>query len=300
MSSSMASPLFLCICAFSLLGPISSSSLVPSMCPHQSTYFLNNLQSQSPLSAYPTHLTLEVKGEFLDRNVDANWGKGYTSILFYASSCSFSHKTHATFNVLSSMFPQIEHLAIEQSSAMPSTFSRYGIHSLPTIIMVNKSSGTRFQGAKDLQSLIKFYKKTTGLEPVHRVALEQPIGFDSSHKFVMQSWISSSVDEIINREPYLVLSLLFLCLRALVFVFPKVLSRSEALWRSYRPQVKLELFGEASHIVGRILHIVNIKRIWTELKLYKTRTFHQGALSAHVWASSLASVSLRKTTCSRL
>lgn len=44
---------------------------------------------------------------------------GYTSVLFYASLCPFSRSIYPAFEALSLMFPQIEHLAVEQSSSMP-------------------------------------------------------------------------------------------------------------------------------------------------------------------------------------
>ncbi|KAA8519040.1 hypothetical protein F0562_016186 [Nyssa sinensis] len=94
-------------------------------------------------------------------------------------------------------------MTIEKSSAMPSIFSIYGIHGLPTIVIVNKMSRMRFRGSKDLHSLIKFYKKTTGFEPVQHVAVDQCISLGSSEKFVMQSWMGSSLNEISRREPIL-------------------------------------------------------------------------------------------------
>lgn len=43
-----------------------------------------------------------------------------------------------------------------------SVFSRYGIHSLPSLLMVNQTSKVQYHGPKDLQSLVQFYEKTTG------------------------------------------------------------------------------------------------------------------------------------------
>jgi len=43
-----------------------------------------------------------------------------------------------------------------------SIFSRYGIHSLPSILIVNQRSKVQYRGPKNLQSLAQFYKKTTG------------------------------------------------------------------------------------------------------------------------------------------
>lgn len=58
-------------------------------------------------------------GDLLDRTLSSKGANTYTSVLFYASWCPFSHNVHSTFGVLSSMFPQIEHLAVEESSVEP-------------------------------------------------------------------------------------------------------------------------------------------------------------------------------------
>lgn len=61
----------------------------------------------------------KVSGDFIDRALTSRQRSTYTSALFYASWCPFSRRIHFMFEALSSMYPQIEHLAIEQSSAMP-------------------------------------------------------------------------------------------------------------------------------------------------------------------------------------
>ncbi|KAJ0242670.1 hypothetical protein HA466_0206110 [Hirschfeldia incana] len=48
-------------------------------------------------------------------------GNDYVSVLFYASWCPFSRVVRPKFDMLSSMFPQIKHLAVEHSQALPST-----------------------------------------------------------------------------------------------------------------------------------------------------------------------------------
>lgn len=296
MSKSMATALFLCICALSSLLCASSSSA--SICSHQSTFFLNTLNSQSPLSYSPSS-PLQVGGDLLDRTLSSKGANAYTSVLFYASWCPFSHNVVSTFEVLSSMFPQINHLAVEESSVVPSILLRYGVHSFPTILMVKQTSIMRFHNAKDLPSLIRFYRKTTGWEPVHYVAMEQPVNFGSSRDFVMQSWVGSSPNEILRREPYLVVSLLFLCLIGFIYIFPKVLLHLKALWVSHGPHLNLKIFGETSQILGRVLQMIDLKMIGTKLKLWKTSNFLRGAKNARVWASSLASVSLGKTSLCR-
>ena len=134
-------------------------------------------------------LLMQVDGDLLDRLVDVhNHGNAYTSILFYSPRCPFSSSVRPKFEALSSMFPHIGHLVVEQSQALPSyeptsaieyyfwhllrslltdlaigrVFSRYGIHSLPSILMVNQTLKMRYIGAKDLASLIQFYQHTTG------------------------------------------------------------------------------------------------------------------------------------------
>ncbi|KAL3534026.1 hypothetical protein ACH5RR_007547 [Cinchona calisaya] len=243
-----------------------------------------------PLSFLPPSV-LHVNGNFLEGALASKRRNDHTAVLFYASWCPFSRSAHITFEVLSSMYPHIEHLAVEQSSAMPSLFSKYGIHSLPAILMVNQKSRVRFHGSKDPDSLIKFYEHTTGSVPVQYVAVNQSGSFVPCERTILQSWIGSSKDEILSREPYLIFSVLFLLLRVLVYIMPRVQYRIKTIWASYRPHLNLEIFWEASQVLGHILHMIDVKRVWTKLRLCKNRNFHWGARNAKVWASSLASVS---------
>ena len=106
--------------------------------------------------------------------------------------------------------------------------------------------------------------------------------------------------EIISSEPYLVLSILFLCLRIFVSVFPKVILRLRAFWASYVPHLNLKICGETSQVImGRIPQVIDVRRIWAKLRLSKARSFHERARSARVWASSLASVSLGESSSAR-
>lgn len=116
----------------------------------------------------------------------------------------------------------------------------------------------------------------------------------------MQSWVGASVDEMWRREPYLLLSVSFLLLRIVLHMLPKVLNHFRTIWASYKPHLNLEIFGETRQILGRILHLIDVERVWTKLKLCKSRNLHRGARNAKVWASSLASVSLGKTSTSEV
>jgi hypothetical protein len=82
-------------------------------------------------------------------------------------------------------------------------------------------------------------------------------------------------------------------------MFPKVLTHLKAFWVLYVPHFNLGIFGETSQLMGRILHMVDVRRIWTKLRLCKTRNFHEGAKNARVWASSLTSVSLGESSSAR-
>lgn len=61
----------------------------------------------------------QVGSDFLDRILNSKGNKAYTSVLFYASWCPFSHNVRSTFKTLSAMFPHIEHLEVEESSVVP-------------------------------------------------------------------------------------------------------------------------------------------------------------------------------------
>lgn len=63
---------------------------------------------------------MQVDGDSLDRLMALNHGNAYMSVLFYASWCPFSRDVRPKFDMLSSMFPQIQHLAVEHSQALPS------------------------------------------------------------------------------------------------------------------------------------------------------------------------------------
>lgn len=61
----------------------------------------------------------QVGGDFLETALNSKDVNTYTSVLFYASWCPFSNDVLPTFEVLSSTFPQITHVAFEESSVMP-------------------------------------------------------------------------------------------------------------------------------------------------------------------------------------
>lgn len=135
------------------------------------------------------------------------------------------------------------------------------------------------------------------MEPVEHYDVYQPIITQGGGaKLVIQSLKSSSFDKIVKKEPYLVFSMIFLCLRVALLTFPEMSSRLRAYWVSHALNLNLQVFGETSQIMGRVLQIVDLRRVWAKLRLSKTRSFHESARNARVWASSLASVSLGKSS----
>ncbi|KAM7528642.1 hypothetical protein LguiB_032052 [Lonicera macranthoides] len=275
---------------FTVSSPIKSE---PSVCGvDESITFLHDLRFQCP-KAISLSFPLQMDGESIDRVLSSNQANVNTVVLFYASWCPFSSEVRSQFAVLSSMFPQIKHLMVEQSSAFPSIFSRYGIHSVPSILMVNRSGRVRYHGPKDLSSFVDFYKRTTGLDPEVDLT-ENQLGYSKTDdQRISQPWNkATSMKELFIKEPYLLLSVMFLFLKACLYSFPGIISQLMALWFAYIPHLNLEIFGESRQLLGRALHMIDVKRVWSKLKLCKSRNFHKGAFSARVWASSLASVSL--------
>ncbi|KAJ4873699.1 5'-adenylylsulfate reductase-like 5 [Raphanus sativus] len=291
-------PFLLLIIAVSSCFPSGFASSSPSVCNHEFELFRFDLDSKCPPSMYPTP-PIEVDGDSLDRLMALNHdGNAYVSVLFYASWCPFSRALRPKFDMLSSMFPQIQHLAVEHSQALPSVFSRYGIHSLPSILMVNQSSKARYHGRKDLTSLIEFYEESTGLKPVQYVAEAEATTSLDARDGNLITWLrkGTSISEVYKQDPFLVLSLLFICVQIAIHVFPMAEPRLKALWASYVPNLNLERFGEVSQVFSRAIHMVDVRRLWLKLTLVKTRSFHERAKNARAWASSLASVSLGQTS----
>ncbi|XP_018473078.2 5'-adenylylsulfate reductase-like 7 isoform X3 [Raphanus sativus] len=279
---------FLLIC--SIAGSCLPSGLASSVdvCDHHDEFkvFRFGIERKCPPFLYPRP-TLEVNGDLLDRLMDAhNLGNAYTSILFYSSRCPFSSSVRPKFDALSSMFPHIGHLVVEQSQALPS----YGIHSLPSILMVNQTLRMRYHGQKDLASLIHFYQLTTGLKPVQYVDEAEPTSLDTDGNLITWLHNGSSLREIAERDPYLVLALLFLFLKLAILIFPIMGARLKTLWAAHVPHLSLGILGETSQLFGRALHMIDVRRLWIKQRLNKTRDFQERAKNA------LASVSLGKST----
>ncbi|KAK3030495.1 hypothetical protein RJ639_038801 [Escallonia herrerae] len=71
------------------------------------------------LGLYAGGSTGKMNGDSIDRVLSSSPINANTVILFYACWCPFSTGARSKFAALSSMFSQIKHLMVEQSSAFP-------------------------------------------------------------------------------------------------------------------------------------------------------------------------------------
>lgn len=271
----------------------SSSSLI---CYPEINPFVYDLKLQCPNVVMSSSIPIEMDGESLDRFLSSYQMNTYTAVLFYASWCPFSRKVQPRFDALASMYPQIKHVKVEESSAFPTVFSRQGIHSVPSILIANKTTRAYYHGRKDLQSLLNFYQSTTGLECAVNSTVEDQLVLPlKNNPKALHSWNLTTLKD----EPFLAFSLLFVLLKAFLFVCPNFVSNVITLWVTYIPRLNLAIFGESKQLLTHALHLFNVKSLYSKLKLSKIRNFHHGARSARVLASSFASVSLGETSSPR-
>ncbi|XP_020096469.1 5'-adenylylsulfate reductase-like 5 [Ananas comosus] len=303
---SMAAPsprliLLVLLVATSLFGSSDGSAAAAAassfFCPRSDVAFLGELRSQCPLPI-DRSLPLEVTGDALDSELNHAQRSSIYAVLFYASWCPFSRDFRPIFNALSLMFPQIRHLAVEKSSAMPSVLSRYGIHGFPAILLVKGKDMVRYRGSRDISSLVNFYKETTGLDPVAHIAADD---LNDLRNIISLQPQNRSLREIVIDEPFVAFSILFINLKMIICCLPVLLCRLRAFWVSHVQPLNLGVITGLSLLLARVLHVVDLKRLWSKLGLCnKTRNFRKGASNARVWASSLTSVSLGKSSSSRL
>lgn len=238
-----------------------------------------------------------MRGEALDKQLNLRRSGASYSILFYAAWCPFSSKFRPIFEALSTMFPQIHHFAVEESSAMPSLFSRYGVRGFPAVLLVNETSMVRYRGTKDLKSLIDFYKETTGLNPVAYFDLDQQESTRSLGSVMPGGW---TLRKMANDEPFVLLSVLFLIMKVVARFVPTVISQMRVFLIVRVRNLNLGISRGSSQLMERALTVLDVKRIWSKLRLSsKTSDLTKGASNARAWASSFASVSLGEPSSSR-
>uniref|UniRef100_A0A0A9DC62 APRL8 n=1 Tax=Arundo donax TaxID=35708 RepID=A0A0A9DC62_ARUDO len=195
------------------------------------------------------------------------------------------------------MYPQIQHFSVEESSATPSLFSRYGVHGFPAILLVNETAMVRYRGSKDLSSLVDFYKETTGLDPIAHLDVNQQESTGSLRS--VMPW-DRSLREMAKDEPFLLLAVLFIILKVAAHFIPVVVSHLRAFLVVRVRNLNLGIRRGSNQLLERALNVLDVKRLWSKLRLSNKATgLRKGASNARAWASSFASVSLGESSSSR-
>lgn len=128
--------------------------------------------------------------------------------------------------------------------------------------------------------------------------VEEPNESTNSKPF--KPW-NGSLNDMTTKEPYLLPAFLYICLKMLTPVLTPIFSCFKAFWLSHAWRLNMGILGESSQLLERMHHVIDIKKLWSKVRLCnKNRNFQKGAKNARVWASSLASVSLGESSSTRL
>ncbi|PUZ36492.1 hypothetical protein GQ55_9G042400 [Panicum hallii var. hallii] len=255
--------------------------------------FLDAVGSRCPFVRIEPSPPLEVSGEAVDTELNLRRRGASYSILFYAAWCPFSSKFRPIFQALSTMYPQIHHFAVEESSATP----RYGVRGVPAILLVNETTMVRYRGSKDLSSLVDFYKETTGLDPIAHLDIVQQEGRGNLRSIM--PW-DRSLHEMANDEPFLLLAVLFIILKVAAHFIPVAMSHLRAFLVVRVQNLNLGIRRGSNQLLDRALNVLDVRRLWSKLRLSNKATdLRKGASNARAWASSFTSVSLGEPSSSR-
>uniref|UniRef100_A0A0E0P2T8 Thioredoxin domain-containing protein n=1 Tax=Oryza rufipogon TaxID=4529 RepID=A0A0E0P2T8_ORYRU len=269
----------------------------PSTCARRGPGFVDALASRCPCIRIEPSPPVEVRGEAIDKELNLRHRGVTYSVLFYAAWCPFSSKFRPIFEALSTMFPQIYHFTVEESSAMPSLFSRYGVRGFPAILLVNETTMVRYWGPKDLSSLVDFYKETTGFDPIAYFDVDHQ---DSTGDFRPVTPGDRSLRKIAKDEPFVLLAVLFIILKVAAHFVPIVVSHLKTFLVVRVQNLNLGIRRGSSQLLERALNVLDVKRLCSKLRLSnKTRDLRKGASNARAWASSFTSVSLGESSSSR-
>ncbi|KAK6938148.1 Thioredoxin domain [Dillenia turbinata] len=237
-------------------------------------------------------------------NIVHKYHHKYVAVLFYASWCPFSRALTPTFSRLSTLYPLIPHLAIEESTIRPSVLSKYGVHGFPSLFLLNSTMRVCYHGSRTLASLSAFYSDVTGIKSTsfNQISLdkmEQLSNHENHNTTDLESCLFSlarSPENLLREETYLVLATTFVLLRLLYLILPSLLLRAQCAWRRHIRNLSLWSLWE------QLLPYVNqVVQLFSSLKKpCKRSNLQEGAMNAKAWASkSLASVSIGDASTSR-
>ncbi|CAN6308835.1 unnamed protein product [Urochloa humidicola] len=255
--------------------------------------FLDAVGSRCPFVRIEPSPPFEVSGEAVDTELNLRRRGALYSILFYAAWCPFSSKFQPIFEALSTMYPQIHHFAVEESSATP----RYGVRGFPAILLVNETTMVRYRGSKDLSSLVDFYKEATGQDPIAYLDIVQQESTGSLRSIML--W-DRTLREMAKDEPFLLLAVLFVILKVAAYFIPAVVSHLRAFLVVRVRNLNLGIRRGSNQLLDRALNVLDVRRLWSRLRLSNKATdLRKGASNARAWASSFTSVSLGEPSSSR-
>lgn len=230
--------------------------------------------------------------------------KTYVAVLFHASWCPFSKICLQNFNSMASLFPSIRHFAFEESVIRPRILSRYGVHGFPTLFLLNSTMRVRYHGSRTISSLISFYSDVTGiksadLDPISINKAADTSSLPNPDETIEEncpfSW-ARSPEKILQQDTYLALASIFVSLKLLYFLIPKLNSYIERTYRRLTQLVGLLTLWDHFHA-----YLHEAKQSLSRLNPCKRSNHMQEEAmnNAKAWASkSLASVSIGEPSSS--
>ncbi|KAJ8747444.1 hypothetical protein K2173_023844 [Erythroxylum novogranatense] len=228
----------------------------------------------------------------------------FVAVLFYASWCPFSRNFRPIFSLLSSLYPSIHHLAIEESSVRPMTLHNYKVHGFPRLFLLNSTMRVRYHGSRGLDSLVLFYTDVTGIQTasLDKGVLDKiarPPNYENHDQIEQENcpfpW-ARSPDKWFAQETCLALATAFVILRSLYLFLPALHVLARVLWRRRIRIIRLgSLLDHAGALSNQVVQLcISFKEPCGK------RNLQEGAINARAWASkSLVTVSIGDSNSSR-
>lgn len=225
----------------------------------------------------------------------------YVAVLFYGEWCPFSRIMQEFFDSLSVLFPTIHHIAVESSGLWPSELSQHGVRSLPALFVYKGSQKVQFHGFRSLETISQFYEARTGFMPIYlicsRIEGDTLLKNQHSKEMSWQKWLRAWL----YNDLYLALAAVFLVLRLLFYLQPKIMtslrqfwSLKETSWKAQRGLL-MQLNSEQRQVTSRVARKSEGRYLKREEK-----EAGKGVLSVPSWpSSSLAAVALAECSSSR-
>lgn len=248
-SASRIRALALLLLLFSLCTSASASLLSAGICPKYDVEeylllretFCSRDGDGNPVDAGISPRVAEFNGTTLEKALSVLQSKEdeHAAVLFYASWCPFSREFRLLLDILSSHFPTIYHIAVEDSAIQPSSLSQYGVHSFPVLFLQNKTVKVRYYGPRTVKAISQFYEDTTDTTAFSQNK-RGTNGFalieNLSRKGTFQNkancpypW-AKSPEKWLRNDMYLLLATSFLVLRVLVYFMPRLFSSAKHYW----------------------------------------------------------------------